>query len=137
MSFTHLHVHSVHSLYHSTLTVKGAVDKAVRLGMNALAITDYDNLFAAHDFVHYSNEIDPSFKPIIGCELHISPPTDFKWGKKFPLQKAPRLVVLCKNETGYKNLCKLLEVAWNEGFHICPTVAFEQISEFKEGLIAM
>lgn len=43
MSFTHLHIHSVHSLYHSTLTVKDAVDKAVCLGMNALAITDYDS----------------------------------------------------------------------------------------------
>ena len=136
MSFTHLHVHSVHSLYHSTLTVKDAVDKAVRMGMNALAITDYDNMFAAHDFVRYSNEVDPSFKPIIGCELHVNPVVSV--GKsKLPIQKAPHLTVLCKNEKGYENLCNLLEIAWNEGFHICPTVSFEQLSEFKEGLIVL
>lgn len=136
MSFTHLHVHSVHSLYHSTLTVKEAVDKAVRMGMNALAITDYDNMFAAHDFVRYSNEVDPSFKPIIGCELHVNPVLSV--GKsKLPIQKAPHLTVLCKNEKGYKNLCKLLEIAWNEGFHFCPTVFFEQLSKFKEGLIVL
>lgn len=136
MSFTHLHVHSVHSLYHSTLTVKEAVDKAVRMGMNALAITDYDSLYAAHDFVRYSHEIDPSFKPIIGCELHVKPFVSV--GKsKLPIQKAPHLTVLCKNEKGYENLSKLLEIAWNEGFHICPTVSFEQLSEFKEGLIVL
>ena len=136
MSFTHLHVHSVHSLYHSTLTVKDAVDKAVRMGMNALAITDYDNLYAAHDFVRYSHEIDPSFKPIIGCELHVKPVVSV--GKsKLPIQKAPHLTFLCKNEKGYENLSKLLEIAWNGGFHICPTVSFEQLSEFKEGLIVL
>lgn len=136
MSFTHLHVHSVHSLYHSTLTVKEAVDKAVRMGMNALAITDYDNMFAAHDFVRYSNEVDPSFKPIIGCELHVNPVLSV--GKsKLPIQKAPHLTVLCKNEKGYENLSKLLEIAWNEGFHFCPTVFFEQLSKFKEGLIVL
>lgn len=136
MSFTHLHVHSVHSLYHSTLTVKDAVDKAVCLGMNALAITDYDSLYAAHGFVRYSHEVDPSFKPITGCELHVKPVLSV--GKsKLPIQKAPHLTVLCKNEGGYKNLCKLLEAAWNEGFHICPTVALEQLAEHKEGLIIL
>ena len=136
MSFTHLHIHLVHSLYRSTLTVKDAVDKAVRMGMNALAITDYDNLFAAHDFVRYSREVDPSFKPIIGCELHVNSVVSV--GKsKLPIQKAPHLTVLCKNEKGYENLCKLLDIAWNEGFHICPTVSFEQLSEFKEDLIVL
>lgn len=87
MSFTHLHVHSVHSLYHSTLTVKDAVDKAIRMGMNALAITDSDSLYAAHDFVRYSHEIAPSVKPIIGCELHVNPVVSV--GKsKLPIQKA-------------------------------------------------
>lgn len=104
--------------------------------MNALAITDYDNLFAAHDFVRYSHEVDPSFKPIIGCELHVKPVVSVR-NTILPIQKAPHLTVLCKNEKGYENLCKLLEIAWNEGFHICPTVAFEQISEFKEGLIIL
>lgn len=136
MSLTHLHVHSVHSLYHSTLTVKDAVDKAVRLGMNALAITDYDSLYAAHDFVRYSHVVDPSFKPIIGCELHAKPVVTMG-NSILPIQKAPHLTVLCKNEEGYENLCNLLEIAWNEGFHICPTVSFEQLSKFKEDLIVL
>lgn len=136
MSFTHLHVHSVHSLYHSTLTVKDAVDKAVRLGMNALAITDYDNLYAAHDFVRYSHEVDTSFKPIIGCELHAKPIVTMG-NSILPIQKAPHLTVLCKNEAGYENLCKLLKIAWDEGFHFCPTVSFEQLAEHKEGLIVL
>lgn len=136
MSFTHLHVHSVHSLYHSTLTVKNAVDKAVRLGMNALAITDYDSLYAAHDFVKYSHEVDSSFTPIIGCELHVKPVVPVG-NSKFPIHKAPHLTVLCKNEKGYENLCKLLDMAWSEGFFICPTVSFEQLAEFGEGLIVL
>lgn len=136
MSFTHLHVHSVHSLYHSTLTVKDAVEKAVRLGMNALAITDYDSLYAAHDFVRYSHEVEPSFKPIIGCELHVKHVVPVG-NSKFPLKKTPHLTVLCKNEKGYKNLCKMLEIAWNEGFYICPTITFEQLAEHKDGLIVL
>lgn len=130
MSFTHLYVHSVHSLYHSSLTVKEAVDKAVRLGMNALAITDYDSLHAAHDLVRYSHEVDPSFKPIIGCELHVRSVVP-GGNSKLAIQKPPHLTVLCKNEKGYENLCKLLETAWNEGFHICPTISVEQLAEFK------
>lgn len=136
MSFTHLHVHSVHSLYHSTLTVKDTIDNAVRLGMTALAITDYDSLYAAHDFVHYSHEVDSSFKPIIGCELHVKHVVPIG-NSKFPVHKAPHLTVLCKNEKGYENLCKLLNIAWNEGFHICPTVSFEQLAGHKDGLIVL
>lgn len=136
MSFTHLHVHSVHSLCHSALTVKDAVDNAVRLGMNALAITDYDSLYAAHDFVQYSHEVDPSFKPIIGCELHVKHVVPLG-NSKFPIHSAPHLTVLCKNEKGYDNLCKLLNISWNEGFYICPTLSFEQLAEFGEGLIVL
>lgn len=136
MPFTHLHVHSVHSLYHSALNVKDAVDNAVRLGMNALAITDYDSLYAAHDFVHYSHEVDSSFKPIIGCELHVKHVVPLG-NSKFPIHSAPHLTVLCKNEKGYDNLCKLLNIAWNEGFYICPTLSFEQLAEFGEGLIVL
>ena len=106
------------------------------MGMNALAITDYDSLYAAHDFVRYSREVDPSFKPIIGCELHVNPVVTMG-NSILPIQKAPHLTVLCKNEEGYENLCKLLEIAWNEGFHFCPTVSFAQLAAFKKGLIVL
>lgn len=114
MSFTHLHVHSIHSLYYSALKVEDAVEETIRRGMNALAITDYDSLYAAHDFVQYAHSISPDFKPIVGCELHVSASKDIYNNK---LQnKAPHLTILCKNEIGYRNLCKLLAIAWNEGF---------------------
>ena len=127
MPFTHLHVHSVHSLYHSALAVKDAVDNAVRLGMNALAITDYDSLYAAHDFVQYARSISPDFKPIVGCELHVKHVVPIG-NSKFSIPKAPHLTVLCKNEKGYENLCNLPSIAWNEGFYICPTLSFEQLA---------
>lgn len=136
MSFSHLHVHSAHSLYHSTLTVEEAVEGAIRLGMNALAITDYDSVYAAHDFIRYYHKVAPPFKPIIGCELHVKPILPI--GKRpSPFHNAPHLTVLCKNETGYKNLCKLLEIGWNEGFYMRPTVTFEQIAEYNDGLIVL
>ena len=135
MSFTHLHVHSVHSLSHSALKVEDSVDEAIRLGMKALAITDYDSIYAAHELALYARTVAEDFKTIVGCEMHVAPVLDLE--KKSLLQKAPHLTVLCKNATGYQNLCKLLEMAWNEGFHFCPTVTFEWLEEHKDGLIVL
>lgn len=133
--FTHLHVHSVHSLCHSAVKVEDAVDEAIRLGMKALAITDYDSIYAAHELAKYAHSVAEDFKTIVGCEMHVAPVLDL--GKKSPLQKAPHLTVLCKNATGYQNLCKLLELAWNEGFLVCPTVKLEWLAEHKDGLIVL
>ncbi len=101
MSFTHLHVHSMHSHNQSIVRVKEVVNEAIRLGMNALAITDYDSVSAAHEFVQHTRIVAPDFKPIIGCEMHVNPVNEATCMRFY--SKAPHLTVLCKNETGYNN----------------------------------
>lgn len=135
MSFTHLHVHSIHSLYHSTLLIDEAVDQAIRLGMNALAITDYDHLYAAHELVKYVRNHAPDFKPIIGCVMRVTPVNEATQMRFF--NKAPQLTVLCKNESGYKNLCHLLDEAVTKQFRLFPTILFEDLEKYSEGLIIL
>lgn len=135
MAFTHLHVHSVHSLFHSTLTVKEAVNKALSLGMKSIAITDYDSLYSAYEIAQYASEVAKDFKVIVGCEIHIRPVLAVETSPH--ANAASHLTVLCKNEVGYNNLCKLLHIAWNEGFFFRPTVTFEQLATHKDGLIIL
>lgn len=106
MSFTHLHVFSIDTLYNSTLQVEEAVDKAIQLGMNALAITNHHHLYGTYEFAQYARKVSPVFKTIIGCQMLVYPFHDscskevWSWWL--------RITVICKNEEGYKNLCKLL-----------------------------
>ncbi|QQS43689.1 DNA polymerase III subunit alpha [Candidatus Roizmanbacteria bacterium] len=133
MSFVHLHVHSEYSLLDGMCRIDKAVDRAVELGMPALALTDHGALYGAFKF--FIKAKDAGIKPIIGCELYKAN------GKRTEKpEKGERnnfhLLVLCKNLQGYKNLLQLVTLSNLEGFYYKPRVDWELLEEYHEGLIA-
>ncbi|REE82680.1 DNA polymerase-3 subunit alpha [Paenibacillus taihuensis] len=132
--FVHLHVHSEFSLLDGAARIKDLVDQASGLGMKALALTDHGVLYGAVPF--YKACIAKGIKPIIGCEVYLTTGSRFDKGarKDNPIY---HLILLAKNETGYRNLMKLSSIGHLEGFHYKPRIDFEVLSEFSEGLICL
>jgi DNA polymerase III subunit alpha len=133
-NFTHLHVHSHYSLLDGLAKIDELLDRAQELGMNSLAITDHGVLYGAIEF--YEKARKKGIKPIIGCEMYLAPN-----GRK---NKRPKiddvrhhLILLSKNETGYKNLMKLVTLAHLEGFYYKPRIDKEILREYSEGLIGL
>jgi DNA polymerase-3 subunit alpha len=110
------------------------VTRAAELNMNALAITDHGNLFGAVEF--YQECSKANIKPIIGCEAYIAPSArDFR--QKIEGERSSyHLVLLAKNQTGFKNLIKLSSIAYLEGMYYKPRIDFELLKKYSEGLIA-
>lgn len=132
--FTHLHTHTEYSLLKGMTRMKKAIAKAKELGMTALAITDYGNMYGAFKF--YIACKDAGIKPIIGCELYKA-----AHSRKDPqpgdLKDAFSLVLLAKNLTGYQNLVRLVSHTHLDGMHYQPRVDFELLQTYKEGLIVL
>lgn len=131
--FVHLHLHTEFSLLDGACRLKKLIARVKELSMPAVAITDHGNLFGAIEF--YNQCIKNSIKPIIGCEVYVAPRTRFdKQGK----QDHPyHLILLCKNQLGYKNLCKLVSLAYTDGFYNRPRVDFELLTLYHEGLVCL
>ena len=127
-SFVHLHVHTDYSIVDGLIGIKPLLKAAQTMCMPALAITDHCNLFAMVKFYRAAQAM--GIKPIIGAELFI---------KTQQMRKKPlRLVVLCQNTIGYKNLTHLLSRAYLEGQHLgVATVEKEWLKGCSEGLIAL
>ncbi len=146
-TFVHLHVHSEYSLLDSTLTIDQLVKRAKDFNQNAVALTDHGNMFGAIEF--YEKAKKEGIKPILGCEIYYTAGSRFErpLNTSGPLlssqdqqeirHEISHLVLLCKNENGYKNLCKIITQSYLEGFHYKPRADFDLISEFKEGLICL
>ena len=112
--FVHLHVHTEYSLLDGACRIKGLVSRVKALGQKAVAITDHGVMYGVIDF--YNECIAQGVKPIIGCEVYVSRRTRFD--KQAKLDSSPHhLILLCKNNTGYKNLIKLVSNAFIEGFY--------------------
>lgn len=134
MAFVNLHVHSEYSLLDGACRIKDMVSRAKELGQTALAVTDHGNMFAAVDF--YSECKSQGIKPIIGCEVYVARRTRFD--KDFGLDSHPyHLILLCRNEKGYKNLIKMVSLGYTEGFYSKPRVDLELIKRHSEGLICL
>lgn len=133
-SFVHLHNHSEYSLLDGACRVKGLVSQALKLGMPAVAITDHGVLYGVIDF--YKEARKQGIKPIIGCEVYVATRTRFDRDPRLDDDQY-HLVLLCKNENGYKNLVELVSRAYTEGFYYRPRVDLELLSRHSEGLIAM
>lgn len=163
--FVHLHVHTQYSLLDGQSAVPNLVDKALADGMAGLAITDHGNMFGVKEIYNYVNGgclkgykkklekaeksgdtakaekikgwIDKiknkEFRLIIGCEMYVAN-TDLH-DRTDKRDTGRHLIVLAKNETGYKNLIKLVSKAWTEGFYSHPRTDKKELAEHKEGLI--
>ena len=134
MSFVHLHIHSEFSLLDGACRIKELPKRAKELGQTALAITDHGVMYGVVDFFQACKA--EGIKPIIGCEVYVAPRT--RHDKVYELDYENRhLVLLCKNETGYRNLCYLVSCAYTEGFYNRPRVDMELLRSHSEGLIAL
>lgn len=132
--FTHLHLHTDFSLLDGVLQINPLIEKIKNSGMKACAITDHGNMYGAFKFHSYMKAAE--LKPIIGCEIYISPRSMFS--KEFGTDnKYYHMVLLAKNLQGYKNLIKIVSKAHMEGYYYKPRVDFDVISAHSEGLIAL
>ena len=132
--FVHLHVHSEYSLLDGVCKVKDIPRLAKQLGQNAIAITDHGNMFGVVDFFKACKQ--EGVKPIIGCEVYLAPGSRFEKARVNNLAYS-HLVLLAKNEIGYKNLCFLVSSGFIDGFYVKPRIDIELLKDHSEGLIAL
>ena len=130
--FVHLHLHTDYSLLDGACQIPVLVDRAVELGMPAMAVTDHGNLFAAVQF--YRAATAKGIKPIIGCEAYISQKGRFIRDES---DHYNHLVLLCTNQTGYRNLIQLVSSGYLEGFYYKPRIDKELLARHSEGLIGL
>ncbi len=135
MDFTHLHVHTEYSLLDGSAKIKDLVARAKELGMKALAITDHGVMYGAIDF--YKAAKAAGIKPIIGCEVYVAPGSRFDRELSKGDDRYYHLVLLAKNNEGYKNLCKIVSKGFTEGYYYKPRVDIEVLEQYSEGIIAL
>lgn len=134
MGFAHLHVHTEYSLLDGVCRIRELVRRVKEMGQSAVAMTDHGNLYGAVEFYRACKE--EGIHPIIGCEVYIAPRAMKQ--KSYPIDFKPyHLVLLAKNELGYKNLCKLSSLSYIDGFYGRPRVDKECLKKYSEGLIAL
>ncbi|MBK7032138.1 MAG: DNA polymerase III subunit alpha [Ignavibacteria bacterium] len=137
MSFVHLHNHTHFSLLDAAASPQSMIDAAVKDGQKALAITDHGVMFGCFEF--YKKAKKAGIKPIIGCEVYIAVK---KHTDREKVQDAGKkrnyyhLVLLAKNETGYRNLIKLTSIGHTAGYYYKPRIDMDLLREYHEGLIA-
>lgn len=151
-NFVHLHVHTEYSLLDGATRISKIFQRCGELGMPAVAITDHGNMYGALEFVKaaikYTDEkADPfeflakrrefKVKPIIGCEVYMADDMLVKASSGGRMPKFHHLVLLAKNETGYKNLIRLVSDAYTEGLYYKPRTDFAHLKEHTEGLICL
>ena len=134
MSFVHLHVHTEFSLLDGACRIGKVAKRAAELGQNALAITDHGVMYGVIDFYRACKAA--GIKPVIGCEVYVAPRSmeDKQHG---PDDEARHLVLLCENETGYKNLSYMVSKGFLDGFYRKPRVDLALLRKHSEGLIAL
>ena len=132
-NFTHLHLHTEYSLLDGACRIEGLMQRVKALGQTAVAITDHGVMYGCVDFYKAAKKV--GVKPIIGCEVYVATRTRFD--KVNRIDGSNHLVLLCKNETGYKNLIKMVSAGFTEGFYNKPRVDHELLEEYHEGLICL
>jgi len=133
--FVHLHVHTQYSLLDGACKIDNLLDLAVRYKMPAIAITDHGNMFGNVEF--YQRAMDKGIKPIIGCEVYVAPDSRFEKSSRGITEASFHLILLVKDETGYKNLMKLTSIGYLEGFYYRPRVDKEVLAKYNNGLICL
>ncbi len=135
MSFVHLHLHTEFSLLDGACRIKKLVERVKELGQEAVAITDHGCMYGVIDF--YRACKNAGIKPIIGCEVYVAPlgRTRFQQVRELDY-KARHLVLLCRNEEGYRNLSYMVSQGYLEGFYNKPRIDMDLLREHCGGLIA-
>ena len=133
MSFVHLHLHTEYSLLDGACRIDGLMDRVKELGQTAVAITDHGVMYGCIDF--YKAAKAAGIKPIIGCEVYVTRRTIAD--RVHGVDNDPyHMVLLCKDRTGYENLCLLVSEAFIHGFYGKPRVDIDMLKAHHEGLIA-
>ena len=130
--FVHLHVHSEYSLLDGANRIKDLPKVAKEKGMDAIAITDHGVMYGAIEFYKACKE--EGIKPIIGCEVYVAPRTRFDKESGID-NKYNHLILLAKNNNGYKNLSKLVSIGFTEGYYYKPRIDLEVLEKYHEDLI--
>ncbi|MDD7317370.1 MAG: DNA polymerase III subunit alpha [Prevotella sp.] len=143
VDFIHLHVHTYYSILDGQSKIKDLVDKAIADGQRGLAITDHGDMFGIKEFHDYVNDVNKQrrkdglepFKPIFGCEMYVAKGKN-KESKTLEIDRSGyHLIVLAKNERGYKNLIKLVSNAWIDGYYYRPRTDRKELERYHEDLI--
>ncbi len=134
MAFAHLHLHTEFSLLDGACRITELVKRVKELGQQAVAITDHGVMYGVVDF--YKACKAEGIKPIIGCEVYVAPRGRTDRVHEYDAE-ARHLILLCRNETGYRNLCFLDSAAFTEGFYIKPRIDKALLREHAQGLIAL
>ena len=133
--FVHLHVHTQYSLLDGACILGPLLKKVKEFRMPACAITDHGNMFGAIEF--YELAMRHGIKPIIGSEVYIAPGSRFEKSSHGIQEASFHLILLAKNETGYRNLMKLVSAGFLEGFYYRPRIDKEILAQHKDGLICL
>lgn len=134
MAFVHLHSHTEYSLLDGSNRIKEYVKRVKELGMSAAAITDHGVMYGVIDF--YKECRANGIKPILGCEVYVSPGSRFDREAVKGDDRYHHLILLAENDIGYHNLIKLVSRGFTEGYYYKPRVDLELLAEFHEGIIA-
>ena len=135
MAFTHLHVHTEYSLLDGSSKIKELTARAKELGMDSMAITDHGAMFGVIDFYRAAKEA--GIKPILGCEVYVSPGSRFDRENVHGEDRYYHLVLLAENNEGYQNLMKIVSKGYVDGFYYKPRVDEEVLRQYHGGLIAL
>ncbi|MCR4434626.1 MAG: DNA polymerase III subunit alpha [Clostridiales bacterium] len=133
-NFVHLHVHTEYSLLDGGNRIKDLIRHTADMGMSSIAITDHGVMYGVIDF--YKEAVRNGIKPIIGCEVYTSRRTRFDKQANIDSDQG-HLVLLARDNTGYKNLMKIVSIGFTEGFYYKPRIDDEVLSRYGEGLIAL
>ena len=131
--FTHLHVHTEYSLLDGACRIDRMFDRLKAMGQTACAITDHGVMYGCVAFFDAAKAA--GIKPIIGCEVYVATRTRFD--KVNRIDGNNHLILLCKNETGYKNLIKMVSAGFTEGFYSKPRIDKDLLEQYHEGLICL
>jgi DNA polymerase-3 subunit alpha len=131
-AFSHLHVHTQYSILDGASNISHLMDKVKSLGMEAVAITDHGNMFGVKEF--HAIALKKGIKPVIGCEIYVAKRSIADTTGKED-RSGDHLILLAKNLKGYKNLIKLVSIAWINGFYYKPRIDKELLAKYKDGLI--
>ena len=135
MEFTHLHVHTGYSLLDGAAKIKDLVHRAKELGYDSLAITDHGVMYGVIEF--YEACMAEGIKPILGCEVYVSPGSRFDREVGKGDERYYHLVLLAETDQGYHNLSKIVTRGFTEGFYYKPRVDMEVLEKYHEGIIAL